>query len=66
MITINMVICGMFGLGATEIALIGAVMLLLFGGTKIPQLMKGLGQGINEYKQALKGVKETNEELTKK
>jgi sec-independent protein translocase protein TatA len=50
-------------LGATEIILIVAVILLLFGGTKIPQLMRGLGQGIREFKQASKGE---NTDLEKK
>jgi sec-independent protein translocase protein TatA len=44
------VILGAFG--ATEIILIVVVLLLLFGGKKIPELMKGLGQGINEFKKA--------------
>jgi len=39
-------------LGATEIILIIAVVLLLFGGKKIPELMKGLGSGIKEFKDA--------------
>jgi sec-independent protein translocase protein TatA len=39
-------------LGPTEIILIIAVMLLLFGGKKIPELMKGLGQGMREFKKA--------------
>ena len=38
-----------------EIILILAVVLLLFGGRKIPELMKGLGQGIKEFKNASKG-----------
>lgn len=42
-------------LGGWEIFIILAVVLLLFGGTKIPQLMRGLGQGIREFKQASKG-----------
>jgi len=42
-------------LGATEIILIIAVILLLFGGKKIPELMKGLGSGIKEFKNASKG-----------
>ncbi|WP_294670785.1 twin-arginine translocase TatA/TatE family subunit [uncultured Fluviicola sp.] len=42
-------------LGATEIILILAVVLLLFGGKKIPELMKGLGKGIREFKDASKG-----------
>jgi len=42
-------------LGPTEIILIVVVVLLLFGGKKIPELMKGLGQGIKEFKSASKG-----------
>jgi sec-independent protein translocase protein TatA len=41
--------------GVTEIILILAVVLLLFGGKKIPELMKGLGQGMKEFKDASKG-----------
>lgn len=41
-------------LGPTEIILIVAVLLLLFGGKKIPELMKGLGSGIKEFKNATK------------
>lgn len=41
--------------GATEIILIVVVILLLFGGKKIPELMKGLGTGIKEFKNAAKG-----------
>ena len=46
-------------LGATEIILILAVVLLLFGGKKIPELMKGLGKGIKEFKDASKGEEST-------
>lgn len=42
-------------LGITEIILILAIVLLLFGGKKIPELMKGLGTGIKEFKNAAKG-----------
>lgn len=42
-------------LGPTEIILIVAVILLMFGGKKIPELMKGLGNGIKEFKNASKG-----------
>jgi len=38
--------------GPTELLLIGFVVLLLFGGKKIPELMKGLGQGIREFNNA--------------
>ena len=41
-------------LGATEIMLILGVVLLMFGGRKIPELMKGLGSGIKEFKNASK------------
>ena len=42
-------------LGLTEILFILAIVLLLFGGKKIPELMKGLGTGIKEFKNAAKG-----------
>lgn len=42
-------------IGGTEWIIIIAVVLLLFGGKKIPELMKGLGSGINEFKKASKG-----------
>lgn len=47
--------------GPWQIALIVLVVLLLFGGKKIPELMKGLGSGIKEFKDATKeeGKKET-------
>lgn len=49
---INYSIMGRFGV--TEILVILAVVLLLFGGKKIPELMKGLGSGIKEFKNAAK------------
>jgi sec-independent protein translocase protein TatA len=48
----------LFGLGAPEIVVIVLVVLLLFGGRKIPELMKGLGQGIREFNNAKNQVKE--------
>ncbi|MBN9294840.1 MAG: twin-arginine translocase TatA/TatE family subunit [Flavobacteriia bacterium] len=47
--------------GVTEILLILAVVLLLFGGKKIPELMKGLGKGIKEFKDASKGEEDKTE-----
>ncbi len=41
-------------LGLTEILVIVAIIILLFGGKKIPELMKGLGSGIKEFKNAAK------------
>ena len=46
--------------GGLEWVLIAAVVLLLFGGKKIPELMKGLGRGISEFK---KGKNEIDKEL---
>lgn len=40
-------------IGTTELILIGALVLLLFGGKKLPELMKGLGQGIRSFKQGM-------------
>ncbi|MCL9804102.1 twin-arginine translocase TatA/TatE family subunit [Flavobacterium amniphilum] len=42
-------------IGTPEILIILVVVLLLFGGKKIPELMKGLGSGLNEFKKASKG-----------
>lgn len=44
----------MANFGVTEIVLILLVVVLLFGGRKIPELMKGLGQGMKEFKKASK------------
>lgn len=46
----------LMGLGTGEIVIIAIVLLLMFGGRKIPELMKGLGKGIKEFKDASKGV----------
>ena len=51
-------------IGTTEWVVIIAVVLLLFGGKKIPELMKGLGSGIKEFKNASKG--EDSAPVTKK
>ena len=49
-------ILGMLGgLGAPEIIIILVIVLLLFGGKKIPELMKGLGRGVKDFKDASKG-----------
>ncbi|MEO3407083.1 twin-arginine translocase TatA/TatE family subunit [Mucilaginibacter sp. CAU 1740] len=45
----------MGGLGAPEIILIIIAILLLFGGKKIPELMRGLGKGVKEFKDAQNG-----------
>jgi sec-independent protein translocase protein TatA len=50
----------MANFGATEIILIILVVVLLFGGRKIPELMKGIGQGMKEFKKASKVEDETS------
>jgi sec-independent protein translocase protein TatA len=52
----------MFGLGGSEMIVILIVVLLLFGGKKIPELMRGLGNGIREFNDAKKNVKSHIEE----
>lgn len=45
-------------IGTTEIIIIVALVLLLFGGKKIPELMKGLGKGVKSFKDGMSGVEE--------
>jgi sec-independent protein translocase protein TatA len=52
----------LFGLGWQEILIIALIVLLLFGGKKIPELMKGLGKGVRSFKE---GVKEITDEADK-
>ena len=49
-------------LGVVEIVLIALIVLLLFGGRKIPELMKGLGKGVKSFKDGMNGIDETVEE----
>ena len=50
-------------LGAGEILIIALVVLLLFGGKKIPELMKGLGKGVKSFKDGMKDVEEEIEKI---
>ncbi len=50
------VMFGLFNLGGGEIILILALVLILFGAKKLPELAKGLGQGIKEFKKATRDV----------
>lgn len=55
----------MFGLGMTEILIILLLVLLLFGGRRIPELLRGLGRGIRGFKEEMKdgdGKSEENKE----
>ena len=49
-------------IGWPQIVLIIVVVLILFGGKKLPQLMKGLGEGMKEFKNASKDLKDDNKE----
>ncbi|MBO8475902.1 MAG: twin-arginine translocase TatA/TatE family subunit [Bacteroidetes bacterium] len=53
-----LLIPGIFNLGTGEIIIIAIVILLLFGGKKIPELMKGLGKGVRSFKDGVNDVKE--------
>ena len=49
-----LLIAGIFGLGGMELVVLLLIVLLLFGGAKLPQLAKGLGQSVKEFKKAAK------------
>ena len=53
-------------LGTWEIIIIVLAILLLFGGKKIPELMKGLGKGVKSFKDGVNGVDEVKSEETKR
>tara|TARA_B100000676_G_C17608340_1_gene595486 strand:+ start:155 stop:346 length:192 start_codon:yes stop_codon:yes gene_type:complete len=52
-------------MGPWQIAIIALAILLLFGGKRIPELMKGLGSGIKEFKKGLKDEDESEKKKTK-
>jgi sec-independent protein translocase protein TatA len=56
----------LFSIGGPEIILILFVILLLFGAKKIPELAKGLGKGIREFKDATKEVKDEIDQASEK
>ena len=53
----------MFGLGMQEILIIALIILLLFGGKKIPELMKGLGKGVKSFKEGMNEVTDQKDEV---
>ncbi|MBN2336948.1 MAG: twin-arginine translocase TatA/TatE family subunit [Acidobacteria bacterium] len=55
----------MFGMGTTELLIVLAIVVLIFGVNKIPQLGKGLGEGIRNFKSAIKTAHEDPEEKPK-
>ena len=50
--------CQLLFIGTTELLLIGGMALLLFGGKKLPEMMRGLGQGVSEFKKGVNEIKE--------
>lgn len=60
----KLLLFGSFGL--PEILLIALVVLLFFGGAKIPELMKGLGKGVRSFKEGINSVKEDLENIEEK
>ena len=54
----------LFGLGTQEVLIIALIVLLLFGGRKIPELMKGLGRGVKSFKEGVNEVNETANDVT--
>ena len=52
-------------IGGTEIIIIAIVILLLFGGKKIPELMQGLGKGVKSFKKGMKDIEEDIENCDK-
>ena len=64
---INSIILGILGgMGGSEIFLVILVLLLFFGAKRIPELAKGLGKGIREFKDASKGVDEDDKKIEEK
>lgn len=51
------------GLGMSEVLVIALVVLLFFGGKKIPELMKGLGKGVRSFKEGMNNVEKEVDEI---
>lgn len=58
MITQNSILAFIGGVGFQEVLLIAVVVLLFFGGKKIPELMKGLGKGVKSFKEGMREVED--------
>ena len=53
----------LLGLGGQEILFIARIVLLLFGGAKIPELMRGMGKGVRSFKEGMKEVDEVKKDI---
>ena len=56
----------MLGLGSQELIIVLIIVLILFGGAKLPQMMKGLGEGMKEFRKATRDEDEVAKENTNK
>ena len=64
---LNSIILGILGgMGGSEIFLVIVVLLLFFGAKRIPELAKGLGKGIKEFKNASQGVNDDEKKIDEK
>ncbi|MEO6993425.1 MAG: twin-arginine translocase TatA/TatE family subunit [Lacunisphaera sp.] len=61
----SLLLAGVFGLGGPELMLIFMIILLLFGGAKLPSLAKGLGQSVREFKKASRDDSDDDEDEKK-
>lgn len=52
----------LLGIGGQELVFIALIILLLFGGKKIPELMKGLGKGVKSFKDGVNGIDEITDQ----
>ena len=53
-------------IGTTELLLIGGVALLFFGGKKLPEMMRGLGQGVRQFKEGMNEIKNADSDAPEK
>lgn len=56
----------MLGLGSQELIIVLIIVLILFGGAKLPQMMKGLGEGMKEFRKATRDEDDVAKENTNK
>jgi sec-independent protein translocase protein TatA len=64
--SLSMLVLAAFGFGSTELLVVLVIILVLFGGSKLPSLARGLGQSVKEFKKASKDEDETKPADAKK